>query len=184
MGLETVLERIRDTGKAEAAAIVAEGRKERERLLDETRAEGQKTLARREAEAREQAVRRRVQDLSRAELDARKLVLSAQAEVLRAVQSRVRDRLASEPNPQGLRKLLARHAADWRVGRVSCNVRDAAEVRGIVGANFGGTIEALGGVVIESMDGTSRLDLTYDSFLQDLWGGVIKEVAGALWPPS
>jgi V/A-type H+-transporting ATPase subunit E len=62
------------------------------------------------------------------------------------------------------------------------NARDANEVRAIVGGNFGGTIDCLGGVVIESADGTTRLDLTFDSLLHDLWDDVVKEVATTLWP--
>jgi len=184
MGLETVLERIRDAGKAEAAAVVTEGHAERERLLGDARTEGEQVRALREAEAREQAARRRVQDLARAELDARKLVLTAQDEVLRAVRAKARERLAATSSGQTLRKLLARHASEWKAGRVYCNARDAAEVRGMVGANFGGAIEALGGLAIESVDGTTRLDLTYDSLLQDVWDDAIREVATALWPKS
>jgi len=182
MGLETVLERIRDTGKAEAEAIVEEGRRERDRFLGEARKEGEALVARREAEAHEQAARRRVQDLARAELDARKLGLAAQEEVLNAVRAKVRERLAANPNPQAVRKLLARHAAEWKTGRVYCNARDALDVRASVGSNFGGTIDCIGGIVIESGDGSSRLDLTYDSLLNDLWGNIIKEVASRLWP--
>lgn len=184
MGLETVLERIRANGRSEAAAIVAKAREERERTLAEGREEGERLRIKLEAEAVEQTARRRVQDLARAELDARKSVLAAQEGVLSTVRSKARERLAAEPNPQTLRKLLTRYATDWKAGRVSANARDAPEVRGMVGGNFGGTIDALGGIVIESSDGRTRLDLTYDSLLQDLWNDVIKEVAGTLWPRS
>lgn len=184
MGLEAVLDRIRDTGKSEAAVIVAEARKERERLLEAARAEGKALRGRREAEARDQAERRRVQDLARGELDAKKLVLGAQEEVLRAVRERVRQRLAASSDAAALRKLLAANADEWRAGRVYSNARDAATVRGVVGERFAGTNESLGGLVIESADGRTRLDLTYDSILDDLWEDVLKEVAQTLWPPK
>lgn len=182
MGLETVLERLRDTGKLEAASIVQEGRAERERLLSEATAEGRKVSERRQREAGEQAERRRVQDLARAELDAKKLVLAAQEDVLKAVRERAKARLAAASNPKALEDLLAKHAAEWRSGRVYANAKDAGVVRGIVGGNFAGTIDSLGGVVIESADGSSRDDLTYDSILAELWDDVIKEVAQTLWP--
>lgn len=182
MGLETVLERIQDTGKAEAAAIVAEARRERERILAETRAEGEKLAARREAEARDQAERRRVQDLARAELDAKRAVLTAQEEVLQAVRERVRGRLAASRDPAALRKLLQKHAAEWRSGHVHSSARDAATVRAVVGEAFAGTVDCLGGVLIENRDGTERIDLTYDSILGDLWDDVVREVAWTLWP--
>lgn len=182
MGLETVLKRIRGTGEAESASIVEEGRRERERLLAQARTEGEKLAPRRESEAHEQAERRRVQDLARAELDAKKTVLAAQEEVLTTVRTRVRDRLAGASNPEALRRLLAKHASEWRTGRVYANARDEASVRSVVGGSFGGSIDCLGGIVIESGDGTSRLDLTYDAILNDLWDDVIKEVAETLWP--
>jgi len=182
MGLETVLDRIRENGKAEADAIVADARHERERLLSETRAEGERLRERREAEAFDQVARRRVQDLARAELDAKKIVLAAQEAVLNEVRGRVKARLAAMPAGDALKRMLARYAGEWRSGRVSSAKKDEATVRGIVGGNFAGTIDGIGGVVIEAADGTSRLDLTYDSILQDLWGDVIREVARTLWP--
>jgi len=184
MGLETLVTRLRDTGRQEAGAIVAEARAERERMLAAARAEGQKLLQRREAEAREQAERRRVQDLARAELDAKKIVLAAQEGVLRDVRERVKARLAASSNPEALKKLLTKHAAEWKTGRVYANARDAPTVRGIVGGSFASTIECLGGVVLESADGTQRLDVTFDSILNDLWDDVLKEVAQTLWPRS
>lgn len=182
MGLVALVERLRETGGQEAAEIVAAARAERDRLLADARAEGQRMRERREGEAREQAERRRIQDLARAELDAKKIVLAAQEEVIRAVRDRASARLAAAPNPDALRKLLANHEADWRNGRVYANARDAAAVSKIVGRNFAGPVDCLGGVAIESADGTTRLDLTYDSILDDLWDDVVKEVSQTLWP--
>src|SRR2546422_8181205 len=108
MGRETVLERIRDPGQQEAAAVVEEARRERERLLAEARAEGQRLRERREAEAREQAERRRVQDLARAELDAEKIVLAAQAEVLTAGPDRRRAPPAGAADPPALPEVLTK----------------------------------------------------------------------------
>jgi len=184
MGLEAVLDRIRDSGKEEADAIVQQGRDERERLLDEVRKEGERLRGQREEEARLQADRRRIQDLARAELDARKIVLAGQEEVLNAARARAQRLIAETSRADSLRRMLERHAAEWRVGRVYANERDADLVRSIAGGNFGGAVDCLGGIVIESRDGTTRLDLTYDSILRDLWPNIVKEVAQKLWPPS
>src|SRR6266508_3887248 len=136
MGLETLVERLRETGHHEADAILKEARAERERLLEGARAEGRKLLERRGAEAREQAERRRVQDLARAELDAKKLVLAAREEVIRAVRDRARVLLAALPSGDALKKLLTKNAAEWRAGRVYANAKDAAAVKAIVGGAF------------------------------------------------
>jgi V/A-type H+-transporting ATPase subunit E len=82
-----------------------------------------------------------------------------------------------------LRSLLKSHAAVWKDGKVYSNVRDADTVRSIVGARFAGTIECVGGVVIESADGSRRTDLQFETLLADVWRDSIKEVAEVLWPP-
>ena len=83
-----------------------------------------------------------------------------------------------------LRSLLEANRTEWQAGRVFCNAKDAEVVRSIVGSNFGGTIDCIGGVVIESNDGTRKTDLLFETILSDVWRDSIKEVADALWPPQ
>lgn len=45
-------------------------------------------------------------------------------------------------------------------------------------------LDCIGGFVIESEDGSRRIDLTYDTFLEDLWEDTVKEVANVLWGES
>ena len=81
-----------------------------------------------------------------------------------------------------LQSLLKANAGDWRTGKVYCNEKDANAVRAVVGTSFGGTIDCVGGIVIESGDGTHRIDLRYETLLADLWRDSIREVAEVLWP--
>jgi len=183
MGLESVIEEILFRGCAEAEGIRKSAQAERERILQEARAEGAKLLAEHEQEARRVAERTRVQDLARAELESRMVVLSAQKEVLDQVHATVLERLASgEESGPLLRRLLDANAADWRAGKVFCSARDAQTVRSIVGPRLGGTIDCVGGVVIESADGTTKTDLRFETLLGDVWRDSIREVAGVLWP--
>src|SRR5207253_2336022 len=89
------------------------------------------------------------------------------------------------PESEGLlRTLLQSHAEEWRNGKVYCNAHDADPARSIVGKNFGGTIECVGGVVIDNAEGTRRLDLRFETILADIWRDSIKEVAEILSPPQ
>jgi len=183
MGLESVVEEILSRGRAEAEEIRKSAQVERERILQEARAEGAKLLAEREQEARGAAERMRVQELARAELESRMIVLSAQREVLDQVRGAVLERLASgEESGPLLRRLLDANAIDWRAGKVFCNARDAQTVRSIVGPILAGTIDCAGGVVIESTDGTTKTDLRFETLLGDVWRDSVREVAGVLWP--
>ncbi len=183
MGLESVIEEIIARGRAEADAIRKAAETDRHRLLEEARAEGAKLLAAREREANLAAARARIQDLARAELESKRTVLAAQKQVLDEVYSRALQRLATLPDRDAIvRSLLNANASEWRAGKVYASPRDAETVRGIVGPNFAGTTEALGGGVIESADGTRKTDLRFEILFADVWRDSIREVADILWP--
>ena len=183
MGLESVIEEILARGRAESEEVRRSAQAERERFLQEARAEGAELLARREQEARLAAERARIQDLARAELESKRIVLIAQKEVLDEVHAKVLAELASARDTGPLlRRLLQENAAEWRAGKVYANARDAAAVRAVVGTSFGGTIDCVGGFVIESLDGTRKTDLRFETLLEGIWQDSIREVAGVLWP--
>src|SRR2546422_222660 len=162
MGLETVIEDVLSRGRSEAEEIRRATMAERERILQDARAEGAKLLSQREQDAKVAVERSRVQALARAELESKKVVLSAQKELLDQVYAAVLEKLARLAESESLvRSLLQAHEGEWRNGKVSCNAHDAGAVRSIVGKNFGGTIEGVGGVVIDSADGSRRIDLRF-----------------------
>ncbi len=183
MGLESVVQEVLDRGRAEADEIRRAAAMERERMLQEARAEGAKLLGVREQEARQAAERARVQELARAELEGKKIVLAAQKELLDRVYQNVLGKLVGLTESAAiLRSLLEANRDEWQEGRVFSNAKDAEVVRSLVGPSFGGSIECIGGVVIESKDGTRKTDLRFETLLADVWRDSIKEVAQALWP--
>src|SRR5688572_25513490 len=155
MGLESVIEELLTQGRSEVEDIRRATLAERDRILSGARAEGAKLLALREREAKEAAERLRVQALARAELEGRKIVLSARKALLDEVYSKVLEKLSRLPEgDRWLRALLQANEAEWRNGKVFSSTRDAETVRTIVGGNFAGTIDCVGGFVIDSADGT------------------------------
>jgi len=99
MGLETVIEDVLARGRSEAEEIRRATAEERERILRDARAEGAKLLAQREQEAKGAAERVRIQALARAELESKKIVLSAQKELLDQVYATsLRARAWSSPS--------------------------------------------------------------------------------------
>jgi V/A-type H+-transporting ATPase subunit E len=182
--LETVVQAIQARGKAEVDQILAEAQAERERMLSEVRAEADRGLAEAEGRAKEAAERKRVQDLARAELEARKLVLAAQKEDLDEVYQSALARLGNlKENPEFLRVLLKANETEWKGGgKVYSTARDESVVKGLVGKAYAGHMDATGGLIIESADGSRRVDLRYESILRDVWNDSVREVAEVLWP--
>jgi len=182
VGLEAVIQEILEKGRQESAALVEGAKGERERLLGEARKEMAAVMVQREAEANAAAERRRVQDLARAELEAKRLVLNGQREVLDQVYQEATHALRDLVDGALLGRLLTANAAAWRSGKVFSNARDERSVRAIVGSAYAGTIACAGGVVIEAEGGAKRLDLRYETLLKGVWDDALREVARTLWP--
>jgi V/A-type H+-transporting ATPase subunit E len=184
VSLDAFVQVILDKGKAEADEILAQAHAEGERMLSEVRAEGEKAVQDSEERAHQAAGRKRVQDLARAELETRKIVLAAQKEALDEVYQRALARLGGlRENAAILQALLKANESEWRTGgRVFSNPKDAALVKGMAGRAYAGTVECEGGLIIENADGTRRVDLRYESILRDVWNDSVREVAEVLWP--
>jgi V/A-type H+-transporting ATPase subunit E len=184
VSLESFVQVVLDKGKAEAGEIIAQARAEAERMLSEVRAEGGKAIQEADQNARQAAERKRVQDMARAEIEARKIVLAAQKDALDEVYQRALARLGSlRENAAILERMLKANETEWKAGgHVYSNARDASVVKGLVGKAYAGNVECAGGLVIENADGTRRVDLRYESILREVWNDSVREVAEVLWP--
>ncbi|MFQ6106880.1 MAG: V-type ATP synthase subunit E family protein [Thermoplasmata archaeon] len=183
MGLESIVKGILEAGTRESQEIVSEGKKEAEEMIKEAKRKGSEEMKNRVEEAELLGEKKRVQDLARAELEVKRIVLEAQREILDRVHEMALERLKTlASNDTILRHLLRTHSTDVSTGRVYSSERDRTTVQAIVGPNYAGTKPILGGIVIESMDGTSTEDLTYETLMQRIWEESVREVAEVLWP--
>ncbi|MFQ5909788.1 MAG: V-type ATP synthase subunit E family protein [Thermoplasmata archaeon] len=183
MGLESVVKGILEAGRRESQEIVSEGKKEAEKIISDAKKKGTEEMNRKVEDAEVEGEKRRVQDLARAELEVKRLALEAQKEILDKVYSRALERLRTlQSSDLILRRLLSSHSADVMTGKVYSNEKDRMTVQSVVGASFAGARPILGGVVIESSDGRSTIDLTYETLMQATWENSIREVADVLWP--
>lgn len=183
MSLDKVVEEILDRGKREADEILASADKEKERMLSEVRVHGEEMGREKESQAESEAAKRRQRETARAELEARKTALKAQKEILDEVLNRAKESIEGKGADKALLvALVQRHREEIADGVVRSNERDAEVLRRLVKTEVHGDLDCIGGFVIESRDGSHRIDLTYETFLADLWEDVIKEVADVLWP--
>jgi V/A-type H+-transporting ATPase subunit E len=182
MSLDKVIESILNTGKEEARQIIEQGKQEQEKLVKEAQAEGQELLDSKVEDSKKLVVRMHTQEIARSELESKKIVLGSQKEMLDAVYETALQRLGNLPqNENILRSLVAQNRTDISSGRVFCNEKDATFVKGLVGGNFAGTTDCIGGLIIESEDGERRIDLRYETALGEIWDDSIKDISDLLW---
>lgn len=181
MGLEQVIEGIKRQGQKEASATVEAAKAEAKSLLDEARSRAAKTKAAREADLATEVENLRRRELAAAELEAKKRRLLAEREAMQKVREAVEARIMSLPTAERERHLRALYArANVPGGRV--RVRD--EDKGIaerLGFTVVGTFKGLGGILVESPDGTTTEDLRYENLLDDAWQASLHDVAKYLF---
>jgi V/A-type H+-transporting ATPase subunit E len=182
MGLDQVITEVRRDGETRAQATLKAARQEADAILAAARAQAQALeKARLEAAARE-AEQARAQALSRAESEARKAVLTAEADLREDLRRRVVAHFAALPakaREAHLKALVKTAQAVIPSGKAWGADRDAAALKTAAGKAYAvaGSLPIAGGLVVESEDGRTRLDLSYETLLDGLWRDVLKSEA-------
>jgi vacuolar-type H+-ATPase subunit E/Vma4 len=180
MSLEQVIADVRRDGEARAQAVVAAARKEAAAIIDAARAQAKQVEAQRMAAAEKDAAAVTAQAASRAESEARKLQLAAEAELRNELKAAAQKGLADLPaktREAHLKALLAQAHAIIPKGSVWGAEKDGAFLKGQKTYKHAGSLPIAGGIVVESEDGMTRLDLSYETLLDEAWRDVLKSEA-------
>jgi V/A-type H+-transporting ATPase subunit E len=188
MGLETVVDDIKQKARARADEIVDEAEQESDETLSEARQEAESIVEQAREEAKKEAEDLREQEVSSAKLEARKMVSREERDLLAELRADVRDELAGlEDGREDLTRSLLEAGVEElgdEEGAVYAAEGDEELVEDLVddvdGFEYGGTTDVLGGVVVESADGEVRVDNSFDSVLERLWNDSLREVSARL----
>jgi V/A-type H+-transporting ATPase subunit E len=182
MGLEKVVEEVLSSGKRKRDDILAEGEADYREVVQASKDEIDEYRSKREKENQVRIERMRAQDLQTAELEVRRLELSMRRDLLELVQEGAKDKLRQLERPRNeamLKALL--EGKDVPGARVFSAAKDEPIVRSLTRLPYGGHIDCLGGVIIESADGSIREDLTYDALLTERSEELLPIIAGILF---
>jgi V/A-type H+-transporting ATPase subunit E len=183
MSLETVLKDIHERGTKEVESLRREAKEEAERLLRDAQAKRKALIESSLAEARKAGERLRLQEISRVELENRRAALVMQRDMLDLALEKARERLSgmsADKDRDLLRRLLSKHGTQAPV--VISTKRQEATVRALAPSlKYGGSIEGLGGLVLQTVDGSVRYDYRYETLLEQAAQTSMKEVAGLLF---
>ena len=188
MGLETVVDDIKQEARARADEIVEEAEEDKEARLSEARDEAESIVEQAREEAEKEAENLREQEVSSAKLEARKMVSREERDLLANLRSDVRDELASlDEGREGMTRTLLESGVEELgddEGSVYASEDDEGMVQDLVedfdGFEYGGTTDILGGVVVESANGEVRVDNSFDSVLERVWNDSLREVSAHL----
>lgn len=188
MGLETVVDDIKQEARARAEEIVDEAEEEKEDVLSEARDEAESLKQEAKEEAEKEAEALREQEISGAKLDARKMKSSEERDLLADLRADAREELAEleDGREEMTRSLLEDGIEELGEdeGVVYAAENDEELVEGILGDfdgfEYAGTADVLGGVIVEAADGDVRVDNSFDSVLEAVWNDSLREISTRL----
>ena len=191
MSLETVVEDIREEARDQAESIRSAADAEAAEIIEEAEADADAILAAAEAEASQQIERERERAKSSAGLEAKQERLAARRDLLEDVYAAVEEAIVDLDGEQ--RKELT--TAVLNAGRaefdddasirVYCREDDEELLESILAdvedATLDGTVDCLGGVVLESDEARVRVNNTFDSILETVWEDELKDISDQLF---
>jgi V/A-type H+-transporting ATPase subunit E len=181
MALDAVVESILATSKDKLAQINVAADQEAARILNEARERAAEIKSRKETEVGHavEALERR--EISSANLEVKRAELNVHKDLLEQARVNLMEKIKDLPKKENeamLKSLLAPY--DLKDMKVYSNKRDEAFVSSLT-PNYGGNLDILGGVVVETKDGAVRYDLTYETLAREVFNSKMKEVSKILF---
>ncbi len=177
MALADVIGEVRSDGERRAQALLDAAQAEADAALKAAQEQVAEYSARRKAQAERDAAQAKAQILSGAEFEARKLVLSAESTLREELRAKLIEDFAGLPKKTReahIKKLLAQAKQTLGKGTAWCAKSDLSVLQAQKTFAVGGETDIAGGIVVESADGTQRLDLSYETLLADMWRDILR----------
>jgi V/A-type H+-transporting ATPase subunit E len=191
MGLEAVVDEIREKGKREAERIRTESIGEVDRILGAARRRVEETKQAADAEIAGQVARFISQEVSAANLIVKRELLNTQKQLLDEVFKTALAEISGLPESfhrEALQKLLSDAKKEIPKGTVYCNARDAGTLKEIIaksrefaGFSIGPPVTIEGGIIVEGVGGELQIDYSYKTFLTGAWDLELKNASDILF---
>ena len=182
--MNKVVEDILRKGEERRRETISQGEKERDEqvLLANKKIEENRTKAEKRSEA--SIAQLDQQEISSAELEMQRMLLSAQRKVMEELREQVLSELARYPVDKRKRmyaKLAMKAKKELGECYIYSNKDDKALLQLPPGVTIGGVLECIGGLVFESEDRSVRLDFRFESMLDEVWSKKMKEIHSKLF---
>jgi V/A-type H+-transporting ATPase subunit E len=182
MGLEKVIEQIQKEGEEKISAILQDAEKQKAEMLQVTK-QALASQAVQKKQETEQLIRAmQTQEKSALEMEVKKLLLNAEKEVLTSTYQQCLASLQSLPHEKILPVLMRQIQEELpEAALVYSNKRDETVVRKLSKLTYAGTIECVGGLIVENSEKTMKVDLRYETIAARVWEQSLKEIASLLF---
>lgn len=183
MGLEEVKKEILEKAGLEAKRIISEARGEAEAITKDTEKQVSDYKERSDKEALKLIETIERKEKAGAEFDAKKLKLDRKKELVDAAFNNVKKTLAKMPEKKReeyIKKLIDKAKKEIDVAYVYANSNDRKIVERIPGIKYK-EAEIVWGIIAENIDGSIRVDYSYEEVLDSVEKENMQEIATKLF---
>ncbi len=184
MALDEVIDSVMEGAKQKAQALLQEAEKERVPILKQA---DDKIAAKRLAQQKEleTALKRlKQQEISSAELEAKRIVLNAKKDVMdRSFQVALSSLLDMDEGNRGrmYRKILDGGKTVIQSPKVYCPRGESKLISGVTGLGKVEETDMEAGLILEDASGNVRLDYRFRVLLENVWDRELKNVSNILF---
>jgi len=191
MGLEAVVEDIRDKGQKEHDRILAESKQEVEQILAAASKRVAEIKLAAEDEAAAQAAHLVSMEATAVNLQVKRELLNTKKALLDQVYNSTLTELTLLPenfHRESLKKLTSGLVSEIKSGTIYYSARDRDIVKKILeensdlkGYRLGDALDIEGGIIVESANGELKIDYSYRTFLDKVWKSGLKDASDTLF---
>ncbi len=184
MALDKVANDILEDARKEADQRIQEAEKERAKILLETDQKIEKMRKVEEKELQDALMRMGRQELSSAELEAKKIVLNKRKDILnRTFDEMLRELSTMDPKEKSAlyKKILIDGKKVIHKPKVFCPKGEADLLAGLRGCESLTETDMESGLILENEDGSVRLDFRFKNILESIWDREQKTISNTLF---
>ena len=177
MGLEPLVDEIVKEGREKAEKIKKKGEDEARKIIENAKEKANEILEKAKAEAEREAKLLRKQVLSSVRLELKREELRKKQEILDEVFEKFKEKVRNMKNRD--KEIILKQLLDKYRNKdflIYSRKEDREIIKKLTDMEYGGEIDCIGGLIIESKDGTYRINLVFDEIIKDVYERNISEI--------
>ena len=184
MAIENLLEEIRNDAEQEVKEIISDAKREAEKLIKNAEQDAEKKASKLREEAERNAEIAESRIVASAKRNARIEIMKARDEIINRVIDEMKEKL---------KKIKGKKYRDYvekaiengkeKIGKIYIMAarKEDEKVAKEMGVEVKGKVDAIGGVIIKSIDGKKEIDATFDALLKRRMNELRIKISERLW---
>ena len=177
MGLEQLKQEILNNAKAKASAIIKDAESEAKEIVNNAKTQIDEYKKLQEVEMKKELGAEERLYIAFANSGAKEIILIKKKEIIDSVFISAKEEIYKQYKSKGyIVRLIKRSEKEIDIGMIYCNKEDLNDIK-----SYKVEAKDINGIIAENKEGTIRVDLSFDTILEDVRSKYLTEIAGILF---